>query len=73
VQFRGAVDAAQLESVFAFASEDGQFIISPRHNWTATCNRRCPLGMPPNNRQPVKSGSNGAYGSHRQPAASKQD
>ena len=30
VQFSGPVDAAQLESVFAFASEDGQFIISPR-------------------------------------------
>ena len=30
VQFCGAVEAAQLHSVFAFASEDGQFIISPR-------------------------------------------
>jgi two-component system chemotaxis sensor kinase CheA len=38
------------------------------NNWTATCNRRCPLAMPPNSRRPVKSGSNGAYGSHRQPA-----
>lgn len=30
MQFCGAVDAEQLASVFAFASEDSQFIISPR-------------------------------------------
>lgn len=30
MQFRGAVDGEQLASVFAFASEDSQFIISPR-------------------------------------------